>query len=119
VVARVALPLAELRPGNGRSALRLGLWLHARGLPVQPPASEVPARAYERAGHVVTFWRLLPAGPGDPAEAGRALRAIQEALGSYEGELERCASAPRPTATPGRRGRRGSCPPATRTESRC
>jgi hypothetical protein len=89
VVARVGRPLADLRPGSGRSALELGTWLHARGLPVQPPADELPARIHERGGFVVTFWRLLPPGPGDPAEAGRGLRAIQQALAAYDGKLER------------------------------
>jgi hypothetical protein len=89
VVARIGLAMADLRPGAGRSALELAVWLHARGLPVQPPADALPAIAHERDGFVVTFWKLLPPEPGDPAEAGRALRAIQEALASYDGGLER------------------------------
>lgn len=89
VVARAGLAMAALRPGVGRTAFELGLWMHARGLPVQPPADELPLRAFERDGFELTFWRLLASEPGDPAEAGRALRAIQAGLRSYDGELER------------------------------
>ncbi len=89
VVARVRLAMADLRPGVGHTALELAVWMHARGLPVQPPAEELPARPYEHAGFTVTFWQLLPPTPGEPGEAGRALRAIQQGLTSYDGELER------------------------------
>src|SRR5689334_10339584 len=43
---------------------------------------------WHECGHVVAFWQYIPphADP-DPAEAGRALREIHDALESYDGEL--------------------------------
>jgi phosphotransferase family enzyme len=78
VVARVGQAMSELRPGIRARELELAQWLAARGLPVVPPyADEVLAAG----GHELTLWPLVEnERPPDGRAAGRALRAIDDAL---------------------------------------
>jgi hypothetical protein len=58
------------------------------GAPVVPPADEVEPLPYHEFGHIVTFWRYIaPHQDFDPAEAGRGLRAVHEALEDYDALL--------------------------------
>jgi Ser/Thr protein kinase RdoA (MazF antagonist) len=58
------------------------------GAAVVPPADEVEAVPYHALGHIVTFWRYIPPPEDvDPAEAGRRLRAVHDALADYDGFL--------------------------------
>jgi hypothetical protein len=104
VVARIAMRIAELRPDVRRRELDITLWLHERGLPVTPPAEELPAIVYEHAGFAITFWKLLREGDPDPVEAGRGLRAIDEALRGYDGDIAGFWPVYESTATTGTRG---------------
>jgi hypothetical protein len=78
VVARVAQAMSELRPGIRARELELTQWLVARGLAIVPPyANEVLFAG----GHEVTLWPLVEnERPPDGQAAGRALRAIDDAL---------------------------------------
>lgn len=78
VVARVAQAMSELRPGIRGRELALVQWLVDRGLPVVPPHTDEVLVAD---GHEVTLWPLVEnERPPDGRAAGRALRAIDEAL---------------------------------------
>lgn len=89
VVARVGQTMTELRPDAQRHELEVTKWLVERGLPVLPPAAEVPARVHERDGFNVTFWPYVERQEArDGAAAGRALREINDALRDYDGELD-------------------------------
>ena len=78
VVARVAQAMSELRPGIRARELELVTWLVARGLPVVPPYADEVLSA---GGHEVTLWPLVEnERPPDGRAAGRALRAIDDAL---------------------------------------
>lgn len=58
------------------------------GAAVIPPADEVDPGPHERDGHLITFWRYIePYADPDPAEAGRALRGIHDALVDCDVEL--------------------------------
>src|SRR5438874_12380726 len=59
-----------------------------RGAPVVPPSDRVDPGPHRRDGHIVTFWRYIePSGDLDAAGAGRALRAVHDALADYDGKL--------------------------------
>jgi hypothetical protein len=78
VVARVAQAMSDLRPGIRARELELTQWLVARGLPVVPPYADEVVSA---GGHEVTLWPLVEnERPPDGQAAGRALRAIDDAL---------------------------------------
>jgi hypothetical protein len=91
VVVRVssALPFPEgPHPEDIVRELEVALHAARAGAPVIPPADEVEPIPYRHAGHVVTFWRYVaPHGDADPCGAGRALRAVHEALADYDGDL--------------------------------
>jgi Phosphotransferase enzyme family len=91
VVARVSTGLAYPEGPDPLDLVReLAVASHAAraGAPVIPPAEDVDPGPHERGGHIVTFWRYIPPHPDpDPAEAGRALRVIHEALTDCEVEL--------------------------------
>jgi hypothetical protein len=84
VVARVSTGLPYPEGPDPQDLVReLAVASHAAraGAGVIPPADEVDPGPHERDGHIVTFWRYVePHPPADPAEAGRALRGIHEAL---------------------------------------
>jgi Phosphotransferase enzyme family len=91
IVARVSSGLPYPEGPNPDDVVReVAVAAHAAraGAPVVPPASEVEAVPYRHGGHIVSFWRYVePYAPPDPAEAGRGLRAIHEALADFEGSL--------------------------------
>jgi molybdopterin-guanine dinucleotide biosynthesis protein A len=60
-----------------------------RDAPVVPPTSELPPGPYAFDGIVVTLWTHVDELPGEiaPLEAGRALRALHDALADYPGSL--------------------------------
>ena len=89
VVARVGRKMTELRPHIKQRELELTLWLVERGLAVLPVADELPPRVYVHDGQQMTFWRHAgEERERDGAAAGHALRAIDEALRDYDGELD-------------------------------
>ena len=89
VVARVAQRMEELRPRVRQRELDVTLWLAERGLPVLPPASELPPGPHHRGGFSMTFWPFVERqSPPDGRAAGRALREIDEALPEYGGTLD-------------------------------
>jgi aminoglycoside phosphotransferase (APT) family kinase protein len=58
------------------------------GAPVVPPSDLLEPGPHRRDGHVVAFWQYVePRGEVDPQAAGRALRAVHDALADYEGDL--------------------------------
>ncbi len=68
----------------------LGVAAHAAraGAPVVPPSDLLDPGPHRHGGHVVAFWRYVePRGVLDPRAAGRALRAVHDALVDYEAEL--------------------------------
>jgi hypothetical protein len=90
IVARVSTGLAS--PGGPKPAdvvRELAVASHAArlGAPVVPPADEIDPGPHWR-GHVVTFWRYIrSSGEVDGRAAGRALRAVHDALVDYDGRL--------------------------------
>jgi len=84
--ARVVVKVA--RSGLARE-LAVVRWLAARQLPVVAPAAGMPPIVHRRGGWELTFWQRLAGGPGDPGVAGAALRAIDEALAAYDGDVKR------------------------------
>lgn len=73
-------------PGALRRELEVGQLLAHAGAPVLPPSSELPAAVHEFGTQALTFW-LYQEPDIDPAidcvVAGRALRAVHEALATY------------------------------------
>src|SRR5262249_33284391 len=64
------------------------------GAPVVPPTDGLDPGPHGYGGHVVAFWRYVPAhGKVDPGAAGRGLRAIHESLADYDGALPRAGHA--------------------------
>ncbi len=57
----------------------------ARGAPLVPPTANPPAGPHRFEGLVVTFWEYVDELPGDVQadEAGRALRALHDAIAEY------------------------------------
>ena len=91
VVARVSssIPFPE-GPDPGGIERELVVAAHAAraGAPVIPPAEEVEQVPHRYRGHVVTFWRYVPPhAEADPRAAGRALRAVHDALADYDADL--------------------------------
>lgn len=91
IVARVStgLPYPE-GPDPNDLVRELDVAAHAAraGAAVVPPANDIEPGPHERDGHIITFWRYVePYADADPAEAGRALRGIHDALATYDGEL--------------------------------
>src|SRR5262245_37346623 len=91
VVARVHARTAIVRaPEVAADSLALARFLADAGLPVRPPADDVdPGPHVGRTGRPMTFWRRLEvdAESADPAEAGRTLRTLHEAMAGYGGPL--------------------------------
>jgi hypothetical protein len=91
VVARIHARTALVRaPQAAADSLALARFLADAGLPVSPPADDVdPGPHVGATGRPMTLWRLLDVDetPADPAEAGRTLRALHEAMASHEGLL--------------------------------
>lgn len=91
IVARVSTGLPFPDGPDPETVVReLDVATHAAraGARVVPPADEVDAVAYRHGGHIVTFWRYVePHADADPAEAGRELRVLHDALSDYSGEL--------------------------------
>jgi hypothetical protein len=85
VVARIAQWMDELRPNIRAYELALTHWLVERGLPVLAPVVDEVLVA---GGYDVTLWPLVAnERPVDGRAAGRALRAVDDALREYPGEL--------------------------------
>jgi hypothetical protein len=91
VVARVSSSLPFPEGANADDVVReLEVAAHAAaaGAPVIPPADEVDPGPHRHDGHVVAFWRYIEEHrEPDPRDAGRALRAVHDALADYEGPL--------------------------------
>src|SRR5690349_646448 len=88
VVARVSTPLPFPEGANQEDIAReVAVAAHCAdaGCAVVPPLGDV---THEVDGHVVSLWEYVePYDDPDPVEALRALRAIHDALESYEGSL--------------------------------
>jgi hypothetical protein len=93
IVARVSSPLSFPEAPKPDDVVReLDVAAHAAraSAAVVPPADEVPPVPHHHGGHVVTFWRYIAAHDRpDAAGAGRALRAVHDALADYDGVLPR------------------------------
>ena len=91
IVARVStsLPFPEgPRPDDLVRELDVAAHAARAGAPVVPPADEVEPVPQQHGDRIVTFWRYIePHDPADPHAAGRALRAVHDALEDYRGEL--------------------------------
>lgn len=91
IVARVSSPIpypVGPDPEGIVRELAIASYLARAGCAVVPPAPEVEEMPYYEGGHVLTFWEYVePYDDPDPRSAGRALRAIHEALMDYGGEL--------------------------------
>jgi hypothetical protein len=70
-------------------SLDLGRFLGDAGVPVAAPAAELSLGPVPVDGHWAGLWRWERSRPGspDPADTGRALRQLHEALASYPGEI--------------------------------
>jgi hypothetical protein len=93
VVARVATRVALIRPGVAAWLARdieITSYLSERGVPVVAPCVDPPAGPHQYGGHTLTFFEYVPHDPGyvcTPAEVGRLLGELHEALRDYPGEL--------------------------------
>jgi len=91
VVARIHARTALVRaPEAAADSVALARFLDGAGLPVSPPVDDVdPGPHTGSTGRPMTFWRSLAVDPrpADPAEAGRTLRLLHEAMATYDGPL--------------------------------
>jgi hypothetical protein len=91
VVARVSSALPFPEGANADDVVReLEVAAHAARAeaPVIPPADEVDPGPHRHGGHIVAFWRYIDEHrEPDPRDAGRALRAVHEALADYDRPL--------------------------------
>jgi aminoglycoside phosphotransferase (APT) family kinase protein len=93
VVARVATVTAAVRPRPALALereVRLARWLADREAPVVPPTDLLPAGPHAEDGHVLSFWRHVPATglvEDDPVAAATALAAVHDALAAYRAPL--------------------------------
>jgi hypothetical protein len=91
VVARIHARTALVRaPEAAADSVALARFLAGAGSPVSPPTDAVdPGPHAGSTGRPMTFWRYLAVDPrpADPAEAGRTLRRLHEAMASYDGPL--------------------------------
>lgn len=92
VVARVPALVTKVRPDperHQRLDVDLAAYLHARGLPVVAPSTELPPGPHRIGGTICSFWvfhEQLEQRP-DPGELRAGIAAMQAALRDYEGEL--------------------------------
>jgi Ser/Thr protein kinase RdoA (MazF antagonist) len=93
VVARVATSTAALRPdvaAHFERELAVARFLAERGAPVVPPSDLLPPGPHRHEGLVLSFWRYVEGEPATaltPAELGRALGVLHEALREFRGVL--------------------------------
>ena len=91
VVARIHARTALVRaPEAAADSVALARFLADAGLPVSPPTDAVdPGPHTGLTGRPMTFWQYLEVdeASADPAEAGRSLRALHEAMATFEGPL--------------------------------
>jgi Ser/Thr protein kinase RdoA (MazF antagonist) len=91
IVARVSSSVPFPEGANAEDVVReLAVAGHAAraGAPVIPPADEVDPGPHRKGGHIVALWRYIDEHrEPDPREAGRALRAVHDALADYHGPL--------------------------------
>ena len=91
VVARVAGPIARVRPGTTwqRRELAIAAHLARAGAPVVAPSPELPPGPHEHEGRVLSFWTYAEVidAPADPVAAGEGLRFCHEALRDFHGSL--------------------------------
>jgi hypothetical protein len=88
LVARVTADV----PGGGSGDVARELYVarHAAegGAPVIQPSDLLDPGPHERDGRTIAYWRFVEErGELDPAAAGRALRAVHDALADYDGDL--------------------------------
>jgi Phosphotransferase enzyme family len=91
VVARIHARTSLVRaPEAGADSVGLARFLADAGLPVSPPTDDVdPGPHTGSTGRPMTFWQYLEVdeASADPAEAGRTLRLLHEAMATYDGPL--------------------------------
>jgi len=94
VVARVMTGTVVLHGDDPREWLdrevAVAGYAAERGAPVVAPSDRLPPGPHEHNGLWLTFWRRVehdPSLPLDPAEVGRSLRVLHDALAGYDGEL--------------------------------
>jgi hypothetical protein len=91
VVARVQARTGLVRESVALAdSLALAAWLAQAGLPVSPPVDEVdPGPHVGTTGRPMTLWRHLAIADGEPepADAGRSLARLHEAMAAYRGPL--------------------------------
>jgi hypothetical protein len=94
VVARVMTGTAVLHDDPREWLTRevaVGVHLAAHDAPAVVPADELPPGPHERDGVWLTFWRYTEHERGvvpDAGDLGRSLRALHDALASFDGDLE-------------------------------
>jgi Ser/Thr protein kinase RdoA (MazF antagonist) len=91
VVARIQVRTGLVRsPDAAADSLALARFLVGAGLPISPPVDDVdPGPHAGVTGRTMTLWTWLDiddAAP-DPAEVGRTLRGLHEAMAAYDGPL--------------------------------
>lgn len=93
VVAKVPASIPAIRPDPAarlQRELDVAAFLSRAGIPVMPPASELPAAVQHGEGQVMSFWQYLePSGGGAPGEGtiGSMLRDLHAALRGYPDAL--------------------------------
>jgi Phosphotransferase enzyme family len=90
IVARVSAPPTPGGPKADDVIRELAVASHAarRGAPVVAPSDEIDPGPHFEDGRVVTFWRYLETTRElNPADAGRALRVVHDALDDFTGNL--------------------------------
>ena len=91
VVARMHVRTGLVRSADpAADSLALATFLATAGLPVSPPVDDVdPGPHVGATGRAMTLWRHLSLieERADPAEAGRTLRLLHEAMAAYDGPL--------------------------------
>jgi Ser/Thr protein kinase RdoA (MazF antagonist) len=91
VVARMHVRTGLVRSADpAADSLALAAFLADAGLPVSPPVDDVdPGPHVGATGRAMTLWRHLSLidERADPAEAGRTLRLLHEAMAAYDGPL--------------------------------
>ncbi|GLW11193.1 hypothetical protein Misp01_63210 [Microtetraspora sp. NBRC 13810] len=104
IVARIPTVTTLGRPRPAEALARevaVVSHLHEAGAPVVPVSDLLPAKPFERDGVAMSFWTYVEHDPDrrlEPAEVGRALAELHDALRGYPGELPHLGPALEETA---------------------